>query len=72
MDSDTYLGDGLYAAFDGWQIELYASNGRNKTNVVYLEPGVLAAFLRYVESLRKQNSANGVRRTGATNDTEEK
>lgn len=50
---DVYLGDGLYASFDGWQIELYAWNGEEKNNHVYLEPTVLAAFLRYVESLKK-------------------
>ena len=48
-----YIGDGLYADFDGWQIELYAYNGVNKTNAVYLEPDVLVAFLRYVENLKK-------------------
>jgi hypothetical protein len=36
----TYLGDGLYASFDGWQVELYASNGLEKTNSVFLEPEV--------------------------------
>ena len=53
-----YIGDGLYADFDGWQIELYAYNGVNKTYVVYLEPDVLVTFLRYVENLKK-NLTNG-------------
>lgn len=48
-----YLGDGLFAEFDGYQIELYASNGREKTNSVYLEPAVLCSFLAYVEVLKK-------------------
>jgi hypothetical protein len=47
-----YLGDGLYAEFDGWQIRLFAHSGVNSTNVVFLEPDVLAAFLRYVERLK--------------------
>ena len=71
-ENDTYLGDGLYAAFDGWQIELYSSNGQEKTNQVYLEPEVLVAFWKYVKKLGKQSNASGVRRTGATNDTEER
>ena len=29
-----YLGDGLYADFDGFLIELYSSNGMMKTNQV--------------------------------------
>jgi hypothetical protein len=49
---DEYLGDGLYAAFDGYQIELYAFDGIVKTNQVYLDSHVLAAFLKYVESLK--------------------
>ena len=55
MDKDsTYLGDGLYAKFDGYQIELYASDGIRKTNVVYLEPGVLSAFFAYVDRLKNK------------------
>lgn len=53
LDRDkVYLGDGLYAEYDGWQIKLYASNGVEATDTVYLEPSVLAAFERYVERLR--------------------
>jgi hypothetical protein len=47
-----YLGDGLYADFDGWQIELFASNGISKTNRVFLEPVVLRNFLAYAERLK--------------------
>jgi hypothetical protein len=50
---DSYLGDGLYASFDGWQIELYASNGIQKTSSVFLDSGTLAAFLKYVERLQQ-------------------
>ena len=48
---DVYLGDGLFASFDGWQVELYASNGVCKTNQVYLEPSVLKSFLTYANGL---------------------
>lgn len=47
-----YLGDGLYAEFDGWQVRLYAHNGISYTNEVFLEPDVLAAFVRYVTRLK--------------------
>jgi hypothetical protein len=47
-----YLGDGLYAEFDGWQIRLYAHNGIHATHQVFLEPETLAAFLRYIEKLK--------------------
>jgi hypothetical protein len=40
---ETYLGDGLYAAFDGWQITLRAPrNGGD--HWVALEPQVTAEF----------------------------
>ena len=48
-----YLGDGLYADFDGYQIELYASNGVNTTNRVFLDPQVLEQFINYVEQLKE-------------------
>jgi len=51
-EEDSYLGDGLFAAFDGWQVELYAWNGFAKTNRVFLEPAVLKSFLEYVNRLR--------------------
>lgn len=46
VNEDYYLGDGLYARLDpSRQIEIYSSNGMSKTNVVYMEPEVLRAFL---------------------------
>jgi hypothetical protein len=46
--NDAYLGDGLYAAHDGHIVELYASNGVERTNRVFLDPDTLAAFIRYI------------------------
>jgi hypothetical protein len=43
-----YLGDGLYAAFDGDRVVLTAKNG----NLVYLRTDVLAALRAYAERLR--------------------
>lgn len=42
---ENYLGDGLYVDFDGYQIELYSSNGISKTNQVYLDSDVILSFL---------------------------
>ena len=44
-----YLGDGLYASFDGYTFWLRASDGRRVTNEVALEPHVMAAFEAYVK-----------------------
>lgn len=52
MINERYLGDGLYASFDGWQIRLRAQHD-NVDHVVYLEPEVLAEFERYVKNIRK-------------------
>lgn len=52
-----YLGDGLYAAWDGWHIVLTAENGVSVTNEVYLEPDVLQRFDEYRETLKQVLSA---------------
>ena len=43
-----YLGDGVYAEFDGWGVWLRA-NSPNTDNI-YLEPSVLGALKRFYES----------------------
>jgi hypothetical protein len=53
-----YLGDGLYAEFDGYHIRLFASHG-DGIHHVFLEPETLAAFLRYVEKLKGATLAKG-------------
>ena len=47
-----YIGDGLYASFDGTQIWLQAYDGINVYNEVALEPHTLANFEEYVKELR--------------------
>ncbi len=44
---EVYLGDGLYAGFDGWQIVLKANDSINPTDTVYLEPAVLHELIGY-------------------------
>lgn len=46
MNEKTYLGDGVYASFDGYMIELRA-NDPNHGPAVYLEPNVYAALVAY-------------------------
>lgn len=45
--NETYLGDGLYASFDGYQICLRAPRDFGD-HTVFLEPPVLIAFNRFV------------------------
>ena len=36
-----YIGDGVYAIFDGYGIWLHANHHKNPTDRIYLEPSVL-------------------------------
>lgn len=46
---DVYLGDGVYASFDGWQIWLAANHHDNK--VVAIEPQVFAMLFQYAKTV---------------------
>ena len=46
MDNPTYLGDAVYAYFDGWGIELRL-NHHESPCVVYLEPEVGQALIEF-------------------------
>jgi hypothetical protein len=50
-----YLGDGLYAEYDGHQIRLFASDGETTTDEVFLDLSVQLAFIRYIESIRSRS-----------------
>lgn len=45
MRNDEYLGDGVYASFDGYHVWLAVNHHENR--VVALELGVLIALTRY-------------------------
>lgn len=47
-----YLGDGVYAQFDGYQVWLTTENGYETTNQIALEPPVLSALEQYVSDLK--------------------
>ena len=46
-EQETYLGDGVYASFDGFQIWLAVNHHKNKQ--VALEPAVMASLLRFAD-----------------------
>lgn len=52
MPDKTYLGDGVYASFDGYQIRL-SSRRDDGTDVIYLEPEVYTALTKFVEKLKE-------------------
>ncbi|MFA5897677.1 MAG: hypothetical protein WC829_01060 [Hyphomicrobium sp.] len=43
---ETYMGDGVYASFDGYQIKLRAPRAEGD-HEIYLEPGVYGAVRAY-------------------------
>jgi len=50
VNKEEYLGDGLYASFDGYQFKLCAPR-EHGDHEVYLEPAVAESFMRFVERL---------------------
>lgn len=52
---ETYIGDGLYASFDGWQIRLRAPRG-SQDHEVFLEPRVWASLVDFVAGLQRKDA----------------
>lgn len=47
-----YIGDGVFAGLDGaWQVVMTAENGIRATDIIYLEPAVFAALVRWHKSV---------------------
>jgi hypothetical protein len=64
-DNETYLGDGLYASFDGWQFCLRAPRGQSD-HVVYLDPIVFASFNQYARAMLDRALAESEAAAAAT------
>lgn len=54
---ETYLGDAVYASFDGYQIWLRTGDGND--NRIALEPGVYLALIEYVARIKAAARATG-------------
>jgi hypothetical protein len=46
-----YLGDSVYAEFDGFHIVLTTNNGEGPTNTICLEPAVMDELWQYQQRL---------------------
>ena len=53
-----YLGDSVYAEFDGHGIVLTTENGLGASNTIVLEPEVLHALNNFVERIKQQSPQN--------------
>ena len=54
-ENSQYLGDGVYASFDGYQIWLDL-RGQDNTTRIALEPAVMDALVRYRDSHNTQDT----------------
>lgn len=50
MKTEVYLGDGLYASWDGYQIKLRAPRMEGD-HEIYMEPEVIMAFKAYLKTI---------------------
>lgn len=48
----SYIGDGVYADFDGHSITMTTENGVSVGNVIVLDPYTIAGLLRYIDRLQ--------------------
>jgi hypothetical protein len=59
MSNETYLGDGLYAAFDGHNVRLRAPR-ENGDHIVVLEPEVYRALLSFLGTVEVEDDERGL------------
>lgn len=52
MTFKKYIGDGLYVSDDGYQFRLFANNGIEDLDEVFLDTETFQAFLRFAEASR--------------------
>jgi hypothetical protein len=53
-----YLGDGVYAIYDGFGIWLHANDHKNPTDKIYLEPSVLNALNNFNKRMEETYEKN--------------
>lgn len=54
-----YIGDGVYARFDGYQVWIWTSNGISDGQPIALEPEVLEALFKYNKEVRATYTTEG-------------
>ena len=52
-----YLGDGVYASYDGFYINLTTENGIEVTNKIYLEDTVIASLERFIKKVKESQAS---------------
>jgi hypothetical protein len=54
-----YLGDGVYASFDGFRIVLTTEDGITESNRIYVEPQVYEGLEAYARKVWEREEAGG-------------
>jgi hypothetical protein len=49
-----YLGDAVYADYDGYHIVLTTEDGISTTNTIFLDEGVTNSLLSYIKQLKEE------------------
>lgn len=64
-----YLGDGLYAKYDGFQVYLMADSHENQADIIALDSRAILMFERYLQEIKylKEALSNGRRETDNKN-----
>ena len=56
-EQKSYIGDGVYAIFDGYGIWLHANDPEHPTDRIYLEPEVYRELTKFVERIAVQTNS---------------
>jgi hypothetical protein len=56
VSEPTYLGDAVYADFDGYMIRLFTTDGMTVQSEIFFEPQVYAALIHYVQTLKDKDN----------------
>lgn len=58
-DTQTYLGDGVYASHDGYGVWVWTSDGVRQSEKIFLDLSVLAALRQFVRSASSKATPQG-------------
>lgn len=50
-----YLGDSVYAEYDGAHVVLTTENGEGPSNTIYLDGYVMQELIEFVDKIRRSN-----------------
>ena len=65
-----YIGDGVYAIYDGFGMWLHANDHANPTDRVYLEPEVMRGLVDFFKQCVKEANENDARENEVGSETD--